>query len=240
MCHYCTLLWAITYVKVSQSFFTSDITIFTSLVFILLCSRSNVIYRTSLPDSDPVPVNQHSSECCICIKEHSRLLSELSNLLFIIHSFYCCERFVERSCSNLQDGQSLDCACPKLWSNLKCCYCAPLNWNIVGWNCKILHCHSIGVPKHARKALVQKVWNSVANLLTFLFLMQQKMKYVFCIFSYCCTMLRNCWHKLCIFQRSVMHDFMVLVEYAKWSFTSKVYMAIVWCCGLNSWKLDNL
>jgi len=70
--------------------------------------------------------------------------------------------------------------------------------------------------------------------------MQQKMKYVFCIFAYCCTMLQNSWHKFCIFQRSVMHDFMVLVEYTKWSFTWKVYMAIVWCCVLNSWKLGNL
>jgi len=35
------------------------------------CSRSHVIYRTVLPDSDPVPVNQLSSECCICIKKHS-------------------------------------------------------------------------------------------------------------------------------------------------------------------------
>jgi hypothetical protein len=210
--------------------------IFTSPAFILFMFK------------EPCNIQNYSTRLwsCFCestqpwmlymYKKHSKLLTGLSNLLFIIHSFYCCESFVERSCSNLQDGQSLDCTCPNLWSNLKCCYCAPLNWNIIRWNCKILLHHSIGVPKHARKALVQNVWNSVANVLTFLYLMQQQMKYVFCVFSYCCTMLQNCWHKFCIFQRS----FMVLVEYTKWRFIWEVYMTVVWCCGLNSWKLHDL
>jgi hypothetical protein len=78
---------------------------------------------------------ESTQQWMLCVyKKNSKLLTELNNLLFIIHSFYCCERFVERSCSNLHDGQSLDFACPKLWSNLKCCYCASQNWNIIRWN----------------------------------------------------------------------------------------------------------
>jgi hypothetical protein len=132
--------------------------------------------------------------------------------LFIIHCFYCCECVVERSCSNLQDGQSMDCVCPKLWSNAKCCYFAPLNWNITRWTCKIMLCRSIDVPKHIRKLWFRMCETQLQMYLLSYFSCNKKMKYVFCIFSYCCTMLLNCWHKFCIFQRSIINDFMVLVE----------------------------
>lgn len=114
-------------------------------------------------------------------KKHSKLLTELGNL-FIVHCFYCCEHFVERSCSNLQGGQPLGCVYTKLWSNPECCFCAPLNWNIIRWACKILLCHSIGVPKHARKLWFRMCETQLQIYLLFYFSCNKKWNMYFVYF----------------------------------------------------------
>jgi hypothetical protein len=92
--------------------FTSDITIFTSPVFILFMFKK------------PCNIYNYSTRLwsCSCestqlwmlymYKKHSKLLTELSNLLFIIHSFYCCECFVE-TCKKSVGSEyvKLSCKC---------------------------------------------------------------------------------------------------------------------------------